>query len=173
MSSSTREALERMTDGLLEQNTSLKSAKESHQLSLSEPTLFVDVRAQEEYKVSTIPGAVHVSEFESTNLSDLRQENLVFFCTVGYRSGKYVKHVQKKYGERLKGKNLYNMKGSILDWCHEETCPKLIEPETQTVTNKVHCYGKSWNYLPDGYEPVYFSWLQQTVEGAKWALLSS
>ncbi len=107
--------------------------------------VLVDVRTSEERAVSVITGAIPKDEFEAHE-SDYSDKKIVAYCTIGYRSGLYVRELQAR------GIDAYNLKGSVLDWAHEGG--EFVDPEGQ-ATNRVHVYGKSWNLLPDEYEAVW------------------
>jgi rhodanese-related sulfurtransferase len=109
-----------------------------------EPPVVVDVRSDEERDVSTIPGALSREEFEGRQ-AELSGREVVTYCTIGYRSGLYT--------EKLRGQgwNASNLRGSILAWAHAgQALERGGEP-----TKRVHVYGRSWNLLPEGYEPVW------------------
>ncbi len=102
---------------------------------------FVDVRAIDERKVSIIPEAISKEEFEK-NISTFKDKKIVVYCTIGYRSGKYV--------QKLKNMNIdaYNLEGSLLGWAHYGK--PLVTPSGNEV-KKAHVYGRSWNYLPEDF----------------------
>jgi len=56
-----------------------------------------------------------------------------------------------------KGIDIYNLKGGLLAWLLEGG--KVYD--TNGETKRVHVYGKKWNYLPRGYEPVFFSFFEK------------
>jgi rhodanese-related sulfurtransferase len=105
--------------------------------------VLVDVRAPEERAVSSIPGAISPQDFQD-------QEHLyaghtvVAYCTIGVRSGKWVKKVRKR------GIDARNLRGGILLWAH---AGRPIEDEAGP-TRKVHVYGARWDLLPAGYDGV-------------------
>lgn len=107
--------------------------------------ILVDVRSEEEQKISMIPGAITVQEFEK-NKSKYKGKSIVTYCTIGYRSGKYTKQLIK---EKFKA---YNLEGSILGWIH--TKKKLVDSKGEPTQN-VHIYDKNWDYLPKGFVPVH------------------
>ena len=113
-------------------------------LKIKDKSILVDVRADKERKVSTIPGAISLAEFKKRKDSYKDQE-IVFYCTLGVRSGPEAKKYLKK------GFTAKNLKGSILGWAHADL---LFEKDGQK-TNKVHTFNKDWDLLPEGYEAVY------------------
>jgi rhodanese-related sulfurtransferase len=152
------------------------SAKQATEL---ENVLFVDVRSKSEFLTSAIPNAVHRAKFESMLLEKHNQEIsaasvICFYCTVGVRSAKYVRWLKQDKLEGLTDKTLVNMKGSILDWCHEPNCAPLVKPSNSDIAvgpaaDEVHCFGNQWCLAPTKYHPVTFSLFEQLAEGAKWS----
>jgi len=110
-----------------------------------EKMILVDVRSEKEQKVSMIPGAISVAEFEK-NKEKYRGKAIITYCTIGYRSGKYAKQLLK---EKF---NAYNLEGSILGWSHSKG--SLVDLKGKP-TKKVHIYSKGWDYLPKGFTPVH------------------
>jgi sodium/bile acid cotransporter 7 len=109
-----------------------------------EPPVLVDVRSDEERKVSTIPGAISRQEFEEDPARFSGRE-VVTYCTIGYRSGLYT---QKLVGE---GWDASNLRGSILAWAHGG---QELDRGGST-TRQVHVYGARWNLVPEGYAAVW------------------
>ncbi|MEM7645325.1 MAG: rhodanese-like domain-containing protein [Pseudomonadota bacterium] len=106
--------------------------------------VFLDVRAEAERRVSIIPGALSVQEFEKQSLDS--HKTVVVYCTIGYRSAKVVRKLKKK------GIRAYNLEGSLLGWIHDGR--PVVGPHGQN-TKEVHVYGKSWNFLPQGFKGVW------------------
>lgn len=102
--------------------------------------VLVDVRSREEQAVSMIPGAITRKEFEDS-ADEYRGTTVVAYCTIGYRSGRYTRELQKK------GWNAYNLRGSVLAWAHAGLPFVNAEGETRAV----HVYGALWNLLPPEY----------------------
>ena len=108
--------------------------------------LFVPVeftRSEKEIEVSMILGAVSKEEFEK-NIEIYRSKKLIAYCTIGFRSSRYVEKLLKK------GHNAFNLWGSILGWAHAGG--ELVKGNQKTRT--VHTYGKTWDLLPEGYKGV-------------------
>ena len=104
-------------------------------------SVIVDVRDEAETDVSVIPGAITKSEFEEN--SRLYQGKVVIaYCTVGHRSGIYGKKLASM------GWQVYNYKGSILDWCKNQLPLVSLDGE---VTNRVHTYSSKYK-VANGYE---------------------
>lgn len=106
--------------------------------------LLVDVRDSSEQAVSMLPGAMTVEQFEA-NIRKYREHVVVAYCTIGYRSSKFVKKHLKT------GLNIKNLRGSVLLWSHAKG--GFVDSNGQK-TKKVHVYGRSWSLLADGYEAI-------------------
>lgn len=111
--------------------------------------VLVDVRSEEEIKVSKIRGAVTRKYFESQLSAQpdfYKDYKVVAYCTIGQRSSQYATQLKKK------GLDAYNLKESILGWAHRKL--PLITPSGEE-TKKVHVYGEAWNLLPEGYQGIW------------------
>jgi rhodanese-related sulfurtransferase len=126
-----------------------------------ENIILIDVREKEEQQVSMIPGAIPSSNFDPKKLKD---EILIAYCTIGYRSGLYLRKLLEQ-NPHIKENQIFNLKGSILSWTHESN-EKLIDANGKE-TNKVHVFGKSWDFSHESYEPVYFDIFWQGIVGLK------
>lgn len=120
---------------------------------VQEDTLLVDVRTEEEIKVSKIKGAITRKEFESilNNSPDslpesLKGKKIVSYCTIGERSSEYTIELKKR------GLNAFNLKESILGWSQRQL--PLTDPDGKE-TKKVHVYGEAMNLVPSNYEGVW------------------
>ena len=107
--------------------------------------VFVDVREEKEIEVSSLPNTVSRGEFMG-NQDAYQKFTIVTYCTVGYRSGKFAEEMEQK------GISVYNLAGGILAWVLEGG--KVYKNGAET--NRVHVYGKEWDYLPREYESVKF-----------------
>jgi len=107
--------------------------------------LFVDVRQQEEMAVSMLPGAITEKEYLKDPAAH-KDYTVVAYCTIGYRSGMFAQKMADK------GLAVKNLCGGILAWCHEGG--KVYAGKAET--NRIHVYGKKWDYPPRGYESVKF-----------------
>jgi rhodanese-related sulfurtransferase len=112
--------------------------------------LFIDTRKPSEMKVSMLPGAISKEAFLK-NPSKYKGWTIIAYCTISYRSGNFAVEMSNK------GIDIYNLKGGLLAWVLEGG--KVYD--TNGETKRVHVYGKKWNYLPRGYEPVFFSFLEK------------
>ena len=106
--------------------------------------ILVDVRSSNETKVSMLPGAILSSVFEK-NEHKYKGKTIVAYCTIGYRSSKYVKRLNEK------GIKALNLQESILGWA-VRGMPLFSSGQE---TKKVHVYSDAWNILPEGYTGVY------------------
>lgn len=104
--------------------------------------LFVDTREKKEMNVSMIQGAISLEKFKN-NLKKYKNKTLIFYCTIGYRSG----IITKKY-QNLK---CYNLAGGILLWAHD--IGKVYHAGKQV--KKIHVYSKEWNFLNSPFEAVW------------------
>lgn len=121
------------------------SAEEIVQRRAKERMVFVDVRTDAERAVSVIPGAISESEFEAGR-SRYLQSPVVVYCTIGYRSGLFVKNFGSSIAE------VYNLKGGVLAWAGAGQ--EFLDANGNS-TRKVHVYGRKWNLLPPEYSAVW------------------
>ena len=108
----------------------------------------VDVRTEKERAVSVIKGAVTKEQYEADVNDEYVGKKVVAYCTIGYRSGKYVEKLIKD-----KGVDAYNLRGSILAWTH---AGGPLETADGTPTNVVHTWGKAWALPRSDHVAVYF-----------------
>ena len=107
--------------------------------------VLVDVRETKEREVSVIPGSISAEEFERRR-EEFADSTVIAHCTIGYRSGKFVKDLQEE------GIEAYNLIGSILSWVH---AGRPVVDSQGAPTTRVHVYGEKWDLLPEGYEAVW------------------
>ena len=112
----------------------------------SQKWILVDVRPENERKVSIIPGAINIERIEK-NADFYKKKGLLLYCTVGERSSQYAEKLKKKGFA-----NVANLRGGILKWAQNGQL--FVTPDGKK-TKKVHVYGKTWNLLPEGYEGVF------------------
>ena len=108
------------------------------------PVILVDVRSEAERDVSVIPGAITPEELRATG-DRYRGHRVVCYCTIGYRSGVAARRLREE------GWAAENLAGSLLAWVDEGG--RLVDADGPT--RRVHVYGRRWNLLPPGYEPVW------------------
>lgn len=111
----------------------------------SESLVILDVREPEERAVSVLKGSISVEEYERDK-AKYEGHTVVAHCTIGYRSGVYVKELQAE------GIEAYNLPGSILAWVH---AGQPVVDSEGAETKSVHVYGAKWDLLPEGYEGVW------------------
>ena len=106
--------------------------------------VLVDVREEKEQDVSMIPGAVTARDFDR-NRSQYAGRTVVAYCTVGHRSGLFIKKLLAQ------GWPAYNLKGAILAWTHADR--DLVNSDGPT--RQVHVSGPKWSLEAEGYEPIW------------------
>jgi sodium/bile acid cotransporter 7 len=126
---------------------------EAMRLSKTGDILFVDVRSPAEIRVSKLPNAITVEEFLK-NLSLYKDATIVAYCTISYRSGVFAKEMEKE------GIRVNNLAGGLLAWVLEGG--KVFDNHGET--KRIHVYDPKWNYLPNGYESVEFSFLLKFLQ---------
>jgi rhodanese-related sulfurtransferase len=103
--------------------------------------VLLDVRTQEEWSVSHLPGARRVepsASVESVAPGISKETPIVTYCAVGYRSG--------ELAERLRAagfSNVRNLEGSIFQWANEHR--PLVDGDQ--TTSRVHPYNSFWGRL--------------------------
>ena len=98
---------------------------------------FVDTRKPAEMEVSMLPGAISTEEF----LKDPKryaEKQVVAYCTISYRSGKFAQEMAKK------GIEILNLRGGLLAWVLEGG--KVYDARGET--RRINVYGKEWDYPP-------------------------
>ena len=111
---------------------------------LKDRFVIVDVRSKAETDVSIIPGAITKTEFER-NTKQHSGKAIIAYCTMGFRSGIYVRSLKRK------GFNALNYRGSILDWCNNKLPLTTLDGE---ATKQVHTYSR-WLSVPKEYIAVH------------------
>lgn len=137
--STTNPALDKRLTNLLRYDVPLIGADSL--ASLKDIAIF-DTRKQEEFLVSHIPGAIQLSpkqDIPSWILERNREETIVLYCSVGYRSENVARKLQQ-----LGFTNVFNLYGSLFDWV-EKGYP--LEDATGNATLSVHTYNQHWGKL--------------------------
>lgn len=99
----------------------------------------LDVRTRAEFDVSHLRGAKHVDpEATAAAVGPSKDEPIVTYCSVGYRSGAFA----KKLGE-AGYTNVTNLEGSIFRWANEDR--PIVSGGR--ATDKVHPYNRTWGLL--------------------------
>ena len=112
-------------------------------LDAGEPVVLLDVRTQEEYAVSHLPGAVRLDPDapDLTPLDTLRRDApIVAYCSVGYRSALMTERLRAAGFSRA-----VNLEGSIFRWANEGR-PVVRDGER---VRQVHPYNRLWGQLLD------------------------
>jgi rhodanese-related sulfurtransferase len=105
--------------------------------------LLIDTREPEEYAVSHLPGAyLATTEDEALKIISEKGKDrqIVFYCSVGYRSSEMAKKIQAKGFTKI-----YNLEGSIFKWANEGR--ELYQGDRQT--RAVHPFNSNWKQLLD------------------------
>ncbi len=101
--------------------------------------LLIDVREYEEYAVSHIPGARHLTDAKAIATLALQEKKaVVVYCSVGYRSSKMAQRLKKTGVE-----NISNLEGSIFAWANA-SLPLVNQAGT---TRAVHSYNQYWGKI--------------------------
>ncbi|MGA9538203.1 MAG: rhodanese-like domain-containing protein [Desulfobacterales bacterium] len=127
------------------------SPQQAMALLKTDEVVFVDTRKPAEMKVSMLPHAITRNEFLN-HPEKYAGKTVVGYCTVSYRSGVFAREMDEK------GFSVRNLEGGILAWTLEGG---KVYDENGKETNRIHVYGKKWNYAPAGYKAVMFSLWEQ------------
>jgi len=106
--------------------------------------VLLDTREKEEYEISRIPGATYFG-FDNPEYSVLDQldkdQAIVMYCSIGYRSEKMGEELQKRGFTNVK--NLY---GSIFEWANKDY--PLVNAQNES-TSQIHTYNSKWGKWVD------------------------
>jgi rhodanese-related sulfurtransferase len=106
-----------------------------------QPPVLLDVRTEEEWSVSHLPGARRVEPNASREIATAgmpKETPIVTYCAVGYRSGALATKL------RAAGfTSVQNLEGSIFQWANER---RPLVREDKPVTT-VHPYSSLWGRL--------------------------
>jgi len=141
MGCSQHETFESMASSMADKNVPTVKPSEFD----ADTVVFLDSRAKEEYEVSHIKNARYVGykDFDLSSVEDIpKDQPIVIYCSVGYRSG--------KIGEQLQEAgytNVQNLYGGIFYWMNQE----LPVYKNDSVTNEIHPYSEKWGkWLTNG-----------------------
>ena len=112
----------------------------STELSEKKDVILLDVRSPKEFEVSHIEGAIMIDydNFKKSDVSKIdKDQEVIVYCSVGYRSERLGERLQKMGFENVK--NLY---GGIFDWKNQGN---NIVNENNLETDSVHTYNKAWS----------------------------
>ncbi|XP_009679173.1 uncharacterized protein [Struthio camelus] len=122
-----------------------------------EDLLILDIRKEDEFEVSHLPGAIRVDP--GSNIQEILQEHLqkepeqqkrvVCYCTVGYRASMTAQSLNEflssKQGQKLKPfMKIYNAKGGLAKWARER---KPMVDKQEHSTHLIHPYNAEWAKL--------------------------
>ncbi len=123
--------------------------KQAGEIQSDDQVYILDIRAPEEFEVSHLKGALRLGyEHKQWDLLDqiAKEDTILAYCTVGYRSQKVVKALREQGYE-----NAYNLKGGLFEWIHQG---RPIYRNGQQ-TKAVHTYNQSWGmWLCEGEKVV-------------------
>jgi len=111
--------------------------------------IFLDAREKEEYEVSHIKDArwIGYDTFKTKKIEDIpKDQPIVVYCTVGYRSEKITEKLQK-----MGYSNVSNLYGGIFEWVHQDN--EVFNDTSKT--EKIHTYNKDWSQWLNNGEKVY------------------
>lgn len=101
--------------------------------------LLVDVRDDEEYEVSHIPGALNLKNPKTiAKLAEQSGKDIVVYCSVGYRSA-----IMANELNNIGVKNVVNLQGSLFAWANDGL--PLVNQSGNT--HEVHPYDEYWGRL--------------------------
>ncbi|MEE2726445.1 MAG: rhodanese-like domain-containing protein [Candidatus Latescibacterota bacterium] len=124
-------------------------------MTRGDSTLLVfDTRPVEEYDVSRLRDAIRidpdlgVEEFIAAHGEGLSGRDLIFYCSVGYRSSDVVQRVIRAAQERG-ARSVSNLRGGLFRWYNEDR-PLFRDAPVDTV----HPYDAQWGRFLRKKEPV-------------------
>jgi rhodanese-related sulfurtransferase len=106
-----------------------------------QPPVLLDVRTEEEWNVSHLPGARRVdpnAPVEKVISGVPKETPIVTYCAVGYRSGALATKLREAGFT-----NVRNLEGSIFQWANEHR--PLVRDDKPVTT--VHPYSSLWGRL--------------------------
>jgi rhodanese-related sulfurtransferase len=124
------------------------SHQELHNKTNQENTLLFDIRRAEEYQQSRIKGGIQVDpdmkaeDFIAKYGDKMNKKELIFYCSVGYRSSVFIKRIEKQ-AQAMGVKKMYNLTGGIFRWYNEH----LQVVNNQGDTDDIHPNEESWAHL--------------------------
>lgn len=106
--------------------------------------VILDTREAEEYEVSHIEGAklLGYKKLDESVLESIpKDQPIVLYCSVGYRSEKMGKELQKRGFQKV-----YNLYGSIFEWMNQSY---PVVDRQGNKTRQVHTYNEKWSQWVD------------------------
>lgn len=111
----------------------------NQKLKNKHPLVLIDVREKKEFRVSHLPGAVHLPRAgEIVRRYKSFTGMVVVYCSVGYRSADMARQLTATGMKRV-----FNLKGSIFAWANRGY--QLVNK--QGTTGFVHPYNRHWGQL--------------------------
>ncbi|MFK5894647.1 MAG: rhodanese-like domain-containing protein [Pseudomonadota bacterium] len=107
--------------------------------------LLFDVRRPEEFQMSRIKGSIQIDPnmsveyFISLYKGKIYNKEIIFYCSVGYRSSEFIKRIEKQ-ANSARVKKMYNLKGGIFRWYNENH--RVINDQGET--DNIHPSDESW-----------------------------
>lgn len=118
-------------------------------LNKKDSFLLVDVRPEEERKVSMIPSSLSLESFQqkiqNQNSSLDQTRMIILYDTIGLRSTQTIDSLQ------LNHLQIFNLKGGLLNWLWSGG--KLVDQNNNEVW-KVHVHSEPWNLVPEHYQGI-------------------
>ena len=140
---------DKMVDSLVDGSVPMIQPDSLKKIAAERSVVVLDAREKEEYDVSHLEGAqwVGYDDFDLSQVKVEKDQEVIVYCSVGYRS--------EKVGEKLQEagytdvKNLY---GGIFKW---KNSGFSVVDTSDVETEKVHAYNRMWGkWLKNG-EKVY------------------
>ncbi|MBF0276613.1 MAG: rhodanese-like domain-containing protein [SAR324 cluster bacterium] len=110
--------------------------------------IFFDTRLQEEFQTSHLPEAIQIDpEMEPEVFFKiyghlLSDKEVIFYCSVGYRSSKFAETVSPA-AEKRGAKSVSNLKGGIFRWYNAG----YAVVDKNGITDAIHPYNEEWGSL--------------------------
>jgi len=121
-------------------------AKQSE--TVQHDTLLFDIRLPEEYQQSRIKGSIQINpdmkseDFIARYGDKIKNKELIFYCSVGYRSSIFIQRIDKL--AKVNGvKKMQNLTGGIFRWYNENQL--VINDKGET--DEIHPSNESWAHL--------------------------
>ena len=135
------DAIDRRIDREFPEVTMITQDELAARLASDDALQLIDVRAAEEFQVSHLPGAKHLTSAEAIAAAHPnRDTHLVVYCSVGYRSAAVAAEL-----EQLGYRQVYNLRHSIFAWANAQQ--PLVN--AQGPTDKAHPFNFLWGRLLD------------------------
>lgn len=119
------------------------------EVSADHTSVVVDAREKAEYDISHLPNAIWVGhdDFDIKRLAKVsKDEKIVVYCTLGYRSEKIAKKLLANGFT-----NVSNLYGGIFEWVNQD---KIVCNSTGE-TKKVHAFNRVWSIWLNKGKKVY------------------